>query len=508
VPRGIPVVTKADLVASDWLELVLGELELRLARSPVCFEAPAVVSAVTGQGIAELKTRLAATLAAVPARRSDDLFRMPIDRAFSLPGVGTVVTGTPWSGGLSIGSSVRVLPAGHVARVRSLEAYGAAQERSSPGSRTAVGLAGIERLEARRGDVLVDADASWQTTGALDVELTLLAGAKAVDRRTRLRLHLGTAELLARVYPRGAIGAGETGVARLVLERPTVARGGDRFVLRSYSPVTTIGGGRVLDPAPPRRAAWPAELADRERGVRLLGLAMRRRAGVPFAEVPVLLGETAAEARRAAEASTALIAVTDRWIPRSRFEAARAALLARLERHHLDQPAEAGLSVETLRRALGDDDWMAAAALDVLTKGKQLRVVDGVAMKAGFAPRSVGGDAEVEQAVEALRVAGLTPPTVPELERQLGLRDLRGALRVAAGRGLVDALETDRYGATSALEQFAAVLRDLGAGGAEISPQVVRERTGLSRKFLIPLLEWADRKAVTRRDAAGKRTLR
>ena len=508
VPRGIPVVTKADLVATDWLELVLAELELRLARSSVCFEAPAVVSAVTGQGIAELKARLAATLAAVPARRSDDLFRMPIDRAFSLPGVGTVVTGTPWSGSLVIGGSVRVLPAGHVARVRSLEAYGAAQERSSPGSRTAVGLAGIERLEVRRGDVLVDADSPWQTTGALDVELTLLAGAKAIDRRTRLRLHLGTAELLARVYPRGAIGAETAGLARLVLERPTVARGGDRFVLRSYSPVTTIGGGRVLDPAPPRRAAWPAELADRKTGARLLGLSMRRPAGVPLADSPVLLGETVAEVRRAAEANVAIIAVNDRWIPRGRFEAARDDLMARLERHHLDHPAEAGLSVETLRRALGEDDWMAAAALDVLSKGKQLRVVEGLAMKAGFAPRSAGGDAEVKQAVEALRVAGLAPPTVPELERQLGLRDLRGALRVAAGRGLVDSIEPDRYGATSALEQFARVLRELGAGGAEISPQLVRERTGLSRKFLIPLLEWADRKAVTRRDVDGKRTLR
>jgi selenocysteine-specific elongation factor len=203
-----------------------------------------------------------------------------------------------------------------------------------------------------------------------------------------------------------------------------------------------------------------------------------------------------------------LILVNDRWIPRERFDTARTTLVARLDEHHRDHSAEAGLSVETLRRALGDDDWMAAAALEVLTRGKQIRIVEGLAMKAGFAPRSAGGDTEVECAVEALRLAGLTPPTVPELERQLGLRDLRGALRVAAGRGLVDVIETDRFGATSALEQFAGVLRDLGAGGAEISPQVVRERTGLSRKFLIPLLEWADRKAVTRRDAAGKRTLR
>jgi len=508
VPRGIPVITKADLVGKDWLELVLAELELRLADSPVAFEPPAVVSAVTGEGIAELKARLRTTLAALPARRRDDLFRLPIDRAFSMPGMGTVVTGTPWSGSAANGDSVRILPAGHGARVRSLEAYGTPQERSDPGSRTAVGLAGIERADVRRGDVLVDADAGWQPTHALDVEMSLLNGAKAVDRRARLRVHLGTAELLARVYPRGAIGPGETGLARLVLEDSAVARGGDRFVLRTYSPVTTIGGGRVLDPAPPRRAAWPPELASRDPGSRLLALAARRDDGVRRVDLPILLGVTADDARRAAETNPALALVKERWIPRERFEAARVALTDRLERHHLDHPAEPGLSVETLRRALGDDDWMAAAALDALTTAGKIRVADGLAVKPGFSPRSAGGDVEVERAVEALRLAGLTPPTVPELEHQLGLRDLRGALRVAAGRGLVDAIEPDRFGATSALEQFTAVLRDLGAAGAEISPQLVRDRTGLSRKFLIPLLEWADRKAVTRRDAAGRRTLR
>ncbi len=507
IARGIPVITKADLVASDWLELVQAELGARLASSPIRFEPPAVVSAVTGQGLAELRDRLRGIVAEAPARSPEDLFRLPIDRAFSLAGVGTVVTGTPWSGRVAIGDAVQVLPFGHVARVRSIEAYGRAHSESAPGARTAVGLAGLELARVRRGDVLVSATAEWPTTTALDVELTLLEGHE-VDRRTRVRLHLGTAELLARVYPRGALESGTAGLARLVLEEPTIARGGDRFVVRSYSPITTIGGGRVLDPVPPRRTAWPADLAAAEPRRRVVALASRRDRGVSDAELPVLVGLGPVAAREAAREAAGLDDVAGRWIPAGRVDAARGALLARVERHHLEHPSEPGLSVETLRRSLGKDDWIADPVLHQLEDSGAIVVKGGVTARAGFTPHSAGGDAEVTRAVDALRAAGLEPPTLHELEQRLGLRDVRGALRVAAGRGLVEVIETDRFCATSALEQFADVLRELGANGADILPPAVRERTGLSRKFLIPLLEWADRKAVTRRDQSGRRRLR
>lgn len=506
--RGIPVITKADLVTPDWLELVIAEVESRLAHSPVGFGPPAVVSAVTGAGIPELRERLRAIVAASEARPAADLFRLPIDRAFSVAGVGTVVTGTPWSGRIRIGDAVRVLPSNHIARVRSLEAYGQAREASEPGVRTAVGLAGLDRVDVRRGDVLVEAEAGWTPTEVLDVEITLLESSRPIDRRTRLRVHLGTAELLARAYPRGPIAPDRPGLARLVLEAPTIARGGDRFVLRSYSPVTTIGGGRVIDPFSPRRAAWPASLGDLDPGRRLLALAERRPAGIAVAELPLLLGLPEDEARRTMGEAPGLTRIADRLVPAARYAAARQTLLDRLDRHHREHPSLAGFSVETLRRSLGEDDWMGPAVLASLVEEGLLTIRDGLAARRGFTPRSAGGEQEVSQAVEALLAAGLEPPTVSELASRLGLRDLAGALKVAAGRGLIEPIDAERFCATASLEGFTRILREIGAGGVEISPPAVREKTGLSRKFLIPLLEWADRKAVTRRDSSGRRTLR
>ncbi|HEY9519065.1 MAG TPA: selenocysteine-specific translation elongation factor, partial [Gemmatimonadales bacterium] len=177
IPRGIAVITKADLADPEWIELVGGELMSRLQESPVEFAGPAVVSAVTGQGIPELLAWLRDRMERVPARPEPDAFRMPIDRVFSLAGVGTVVTGTPWSGALRIGDQVRILPEGTPARVRSLEAYGEVISETAPRARTAIGLAGTDRAAAGRGDVLVGGTIPWQATSALDVRIELLPGA-------------------------------------------------------------------------------------------------------------------------------------------------------------------------------------------------------------------------------------------------------------------------------------------------------------------------------------------
>ena len=240
----------------------------------------------------ELRARLVRRAEEITPRVVADGFRLPIDRVFSLSGVGTVVTGTAWSGRLSVGDSVLALPAGLRGRVRSLESYGKAVNRSEPGARTAVGIAGIERSALRRGDVLVTDDLPWSSTSALDVELALESTApRAVKAGTRVRLHLGTVEVMARVLPRHAIDPGDVGLARLSLDRPVVARAEDRFVLRSYSPVTTIGGGRVLDPLPPRRKrVWPAELASRDPAERFRVMLERRSDGIASPALPILLG--------------------------------------------------------------------------------------------------------------------------------------------------------------------------------------------------------------------------
>jgi selenocysteine-specific elongation factor len=498
VERGIPIVTKADLADPEWLELVVDELNGRLATSAVRFEPPAIVSALTGQGIARLGERLRALLAEPVHPISEDGFRMPVDRAFSIAGVGTVVTGTPWSGTLRIGDAVTLLPSGLAGRVRSLEAYGSAVELARPGARTAVGLAGVERGALHRGETLVDRRLPWHTTTALDTLVELLPGAGPLRRQLRVRVHLGTAETLARVYPRAEIASGGRGMVRLALEQPILARGNDRFVLRSYSPVRTIGGGRVLDPDPPRRAAWPESLAAADPGSRAEGLVLRRTAGVIAEQLPLLLGEPAATARRLAEDSPAVRAVGGRYLAATTVVALREQAVAVVEAFHRKSPLEPGVSLETLRRALKGPPPVVSAVLDTMLRAAELKLVDGLVAMPGMSPRLGDKQELLEEVIRRLEQADLTPPTVSELEREVGQSGLLPLLRQAAQQRRIFAVESDRYFASAPLERFLATIRQL-AVEQQITPSNLRDRLGLSRKYLIPLLEWADRTGVTRR---------
>jgi selenocysteine-specific elongation factor len=502
VPAGIPVITKCDLVDPDWLELVSGELAERVARSIVRFDPPLPVSAVTGEGIEALRGRLREHAAGLRARPADDLFRMPLDRAFSVPGVGTVVTGTAWSGTVRVGDRVRLLPGGAEGRVRSVENFGRTLEESLPGARVALGIAGLERADARRGQVVVHADLRWPVSNRIDVTYALLPGVPPLPLRARVRVHLGTAEVMARVAPRELPDCGPA--ARLRLEVPLAVRGGDRFVLRSYSPVTTIGGGIVLDPDPPARAVWLPELGDRDPRRRLSALIARRAWGAPGGLLPVLTGLPPAASEALAGAVRDLQRVGDHWLRRGVLARARERGLEALSAYHQRMPAEQGMPLETFRRSLGVPDWLAQAAVDALSAAGRIEVWQSHARLAGFTPRIDGGEQELERVLAIVRRAGLAPPSVAELERETGRRDVAAVLRLAAARGQVEAVERDRYYDGDALRLFAETVREVGRGG-EIHPAALRERLGISRKYLIPLLEWADGRGITVRSGEGRR---
>jgi selenocysteine-specific elongation factor len=506
VPAGIPVITKADLADPDWLELVTLELSDRLARSRVAFEPPAIVSARTGLGIETLRQRLREKAGTLPVGSTADAFRMPIDRVFSLSGVGTVVTGTAWSGRLEVGDSLLVLPSGLRGRVRSLESYGRPVSRSEPRARTAVGIGGIEREAIGRGDMLITDELPWAPASALDVEISLLAEAgRALAPRSRVRLHLGTSEVMARVHPRTPIEPGGTGLARLRLERPVVARAEDRFVLRRYSPVTTIGGGRVLDPQPPRRrSAWPAELASHEPRDRFKSALARRPEGIPASTLPILLGIPRGPAVEVARGERLARLLGDLWVPAAVVAQTGARALALVKDYHRQHISDLGMPLETLRHALRSRDVIVEAALADCAHAGRLRKVDGVVALAGFVPRVSGGAAEIDRVVGILSQAHLTPPSVTELERSTGRHDLHAVLRLAAASGRVEAVERDRYYTREALEQFTAELQQLGREG-DIVPATLRDRLGITRKYLIPLLEWADLRGITVRVGEGRR---
>jgi selenocysteine-specific elongation factor len=509
IPAGIPVVTKSDLVDPAWAELVVAELSERLGRSPVAFEAPLVVSARTGTGMEALRARLVEHAQAASQRPPNDLFRMPVDRAFSVAGIGTVVTGTAWSGRLVEGDAVVLLPGEAGGRVRSVETHGIRLDRSVSGARTAVGISGIDRESAYRGATLVHYGSPWTPSSALDVEIALEAAApRPLGPRARVRLHLGTAEVMARVMPRAAIAPGERGLARLALEQPVVARGGDRFVLRSYSPVATIGGGRVLDPIPPRRRLlWPAGLEAEEPEARFRALVERRPSGLSATVLPVLIGLPPAAANELARREPTVRRVGDHWVAIATLERTAAGALDVVRRHHRAHPSDRGMPLETLRRSLKAPEDVAEAVLDELRGTGRIRRLDGVVALAGFTPRVEGGDAEIERLVQLLESASLTPPSLAELEKQTGRRDVAAMLRLAAASGRVEPVERDRYYTRGALNRFVDALEEEGRQG-DIVPSTLRQRLGISRKYLIPLLEWADGKGITVRVGDTRRLKR
>jgi selenocysteine-specific elongation factor len=508
VPAGIPVLTKLDLVTPERLAALSDSVDRRLAVSPVDFQHPVPTSVRTGEGLERIRSLIEAGKERLQQRAADDLFRLPVDRAFSVAGVGTVVTGTAWSGTLELGEAVTILPGGIRGRVRSIEHHGQAVRRSEPGARTAVGLAGVERSAVGRGAALVAEGVPWPVTSVIDAELSLHADAPhALESRSRVRVLLGTGEVMARVFPRAALEPGCVVPARLLLERPLVARGGDRLVIRNYSPVATIGGGWVLDPLPPRRASWPAELAAAAPDARMRGLLERRPAGMPEGAVPVLLGLPPAQSLALLRHGGYAREVGDRWVAAATVTVAARRAVDVLREFHTRQPSSAGMPLETLRRSLRAPELVARAALEDLAADRSVRAAGGVAALADFSVEVKGGEREIDRVVRLLEQADLAPPSLGEMAAQGGMGDLTAVLRIAAERGLVQAVERDRYYATGALRRFSAALLEAGRAGV-ISPAMLRDRLGVSRKYLIPLLEWADRQGLTVRIAEGRRLAR
>ncbi len=503
VPRGVPILTKVDLVDPELADLAAEEVRELLVASPIAFDAPMQVSARTGIGIAALREHLLALAANHTVRDPDDHFRLPVDKVFSRSGVGTILTGTTWSGHVRVGDAVRLLPPDIELRVRTLESHATAMVVAGPGVRLAVGVSGLDRHDVRRGDVLVQAVAPWPLTTAFDAWVTLApAAGRPLDGRRRARIHLGTAEVAGRVLPRGSIAPGASGLARVALDRPVVARGGDHFVLRSWSPTTTIGGGVVVDPLPPSRAPWPAELGDSNPGVRLGALVVRRRFGLAIDDVPFVLGI------RAKDVSAAVIegdleVMGRRLVPRTLLKVAEARVLNRLKHHHISSPQAAGLSIETLRRAVSAPAEWADALVARLVGSGRIVVRDGLAALKEFRPQADLTERAMPKVLAALRAGGLQAPTAAALSTSLGEPGAAGALRVAESRGEVVQVERGWWVTREAADGFAVLLRELGAG-SPIALASVRERTGLSRKFLIPLLEWADRAGITRREGENR----
>ena len=519
IPRGLVALTKCDLADAD--AQAVAEMEVReLAAGSFLDGRPVVrVSARTGDGLPALRAALLALAREAPARPSDGLLRLPIDRVFSLKGFGTVVTGTLAGGELRDGDEVEAVPSGRRARVRGLQVHGAGVDRAGAGTRTAANLAGLEVEDLRRGDVLVR-PGTILPTSILDVEASLLAGARVLRDGARVRVHIASAEVLARVrlLDGDALEPGGRGLAQLRLESPAAAGRGDRLVLRAYSPPETIGGAVVLDPLAPRRSRASSAAAARLRDAAdapAAALAMVEEAGtagVAAAElaarvtVPLsaLLAALAAQPRVAALGQDPPVVVSQ-----AALSALRAATAAALAGFHAREPLKAGMPREELRsRVFGAAPPAAFEhVLAALAAAGEARLLADAVALATHQVKLNPGETEARQAlVDASREAGLAGVEVGPLAERSG-RDARLLERV--GRVLVGEKVLDRVGEAMLvhrdhLETLKRDVRRRFAAGSKLEVAALKEMTGLSRKHVIPLLEYLDRERVTRRAGAGR----
>lgn len=535
VAEMVVALTKADLAEDEWLELVREDVEDLLADTP--YERAEIVpaSAETGVGLDDLAAALARSGARARRRASGDLFRLPVDRVFAVEGVGTVVTGTLWSGSLTRGESVRLLPRDETARVRAVQVHGEPVERATGGQRTAVALTGaaVRRGNVARGDVLVSHPA-WSPALMLTVEIAALSDTSwRVKAGQRVRVHLATVEVMARValFGEPQLVPGDKALAQLRLEAPVVARSGDRFVVRSYSPVTTIAGGVVLEPAPPKRK----RLSQDERAA-LLALA---QGGRPAAEGAVALAGWAGLAEDAlavqagwtpptppttkdaaptagAPAAAPLAPSTPTPQPLDGFLFAdaiaakgEARLLAAVEAHHRRRPLDAGAPLEVLRTALptSANPRLAAALATRLVAAGRL-VVDGKAARLpGFeAVLSPEEEALAARIAHVLEQAGLQGPTTEELSAMVSDHPrTESVLGFMAAQERVRLLGDAYWTASTALAQAAERTVAALGGQSGLGPADFREVLPVTRKHLIPVLARFDAVGVTVREPTGRR---
>jgi selenocysteine-specific elongation factor len=536
VPAGIIALTKADLADDETLELV--KIETReLVEGTFLEGAPMIpVSARTGQGLNELRDALAAQARAVPrARRPDAPVRMPIDRVFTMKGFGTVVTGTLVRGTIREESELVVLPAGRRVKVRGVQVHGRRAAEARAGQRAAINLGGIDVSDLTRGDTLAEAG-SLQPSRILDAIVELLPTAKPLKSGARVRLHLGTSELLGRVsIAQGTtflageaadttldvrapvIEPGAEAYVRVRLESPAVVTRGDRFILRAYSPPVTIAGGEVLDPDPPRGPIRSqaglkrfarldprrhgaddaaAEFVEERGPAGLPPQALVARVGLTPAEATAAL-DRLAQAQRIADAGPVVILSTV-------LDTLTRRVVSELTAHHAAQPLSEGIPREEVREKLFARAHPAVfeRVLQNLVGAGTILARDRLAL-AGHRVSLSPEEAHAREAVDrAYREGGFAPPDAASLSAALGVPraaiDRMVALLV---RQKVLVRVDDLLFHADALARLKADVASLKTGGqaARVDVAAFKERYGVSRKFAIPLLEYLDRERVTKR---------
>jgi selenocysteine-specific elongation factor len=527
VPAGLVVLSKADLVDAETLELV--RLEVRdLVAGSFLEEAPVIpVSAREGTGLDALRAALLRLSALSPDRGAASVVRLPIDRVFSMKGFGTVVTGTLAAGSVAVDGELAILPGGRVVKVRGVQVHGDRRGEARAGERAAINLGGIEVDEIARGQNLVTPGA-FEETRVADASIDVLRDARPLRHGARVRFHQGTVEVIGRVSligpDAGPIAPGSRSFVRVRLEAPVVLARGDRYILRAYSPPSTIAGGVILDPMPPRsRVRAASALArvralefdpsrdDRRASARRAAATLVADAGaaaMPVAALVTRVGSDPVDVEACVQeliTSGAATRAGDVLVSPPVLDRLKAAVLDALKAHHAAHPLSEGVPREELRSLCFRRGHPAvfARALDDLAAEKRVVLRDRVALASHRLALSPAEERAREAIETAFREGGLAPPDVASLGAALGVSAavVENMVKLLQRQKVLVRIEALLFhdAVLKRLKADVAALKTTGGGAARIDVSAFKERFGVSRKFAIPLLEYLDRERVTRR---------
>lgn len=513
IQRGVTVLTKSDLVDPDTLDVVRLEIEDFL-RGSFLQNAPIVpVSALKGTGIEELKRELVRLAGDLPARDSHAMTRLPIDRVFTMKGFGTVVTGTLVAGTIRKEDELELFPSRKRVRVRGVQVHGSSATQAIAGERTALNLAGVEKDELARGMTLAS-PGLLQATSRLDVKLSLLSSAKPLKSGARVHLHAFASETVAtvRLLQSKKMHPASDGFAQLQLADSLLLVPDDRFIIRQFSPVITIGGGVVLDAAPLKKMAADKRVkfleiqSSGDLQARLRGRVTRySEQGVTLAQLTAETGEKVSEIEAVLEklvSADVVFCQRDWMVDAKIFRSMTANLQQLVSSFHSQNPLVPGISKDALREQAGLSELTFDAALSSAIATKQLAVTQDLVHLPGRGIHMKDEEAESRKTIEeAFASAGLKVPALKDVLAGLKIDKARAQkiVTLLLREKLLIKVSDDLVFHRSALERLRTLLAAQKAKNSKINVGTFKDLTGVSRKYAIPLLEYLDRERVTKR---------
>ena len=518
VNHGLVVMTKIDMVDEEWLEMVTDDVR-EFLKGTFLEEGPIVhVSAVTGEGLPEFLETLEALCQVIPERVSSGLFRLPVDRVFTMKGFGTVITGSLVSGKVGVGETVMIYPSGIQSKVRGIQVHGQKADQAMASMRTAINFQGIDRAAIARGDVVGGVNTlkpSYMIDGLL---LYLSSNEKALKNRTKVRFHTGTSEILGRVIllDREELSPGDRAVAQFRLDSPLAVVKDDRFVIRSYSPVRTIGGGHILDPIPRKHKRFKESLVTELKNLaesspqHIIDYHVKESgiSGLSFSELRLMtnLSEKDLEEHLQQPLSQRTIIQVDRenrtFIHGFVFDGLRQKALEVLEGYHKEHSLQAGMSKQRLMSTLSP--WLSNKLFNLLIQDlsrSNAVVQEKEIVRLSEHEVALGADQEdIRHKIEQTYLqSGLQPPYFKDLVASLGKNSshTKEILMHMLEGGILVKVKEDLYFHSRVIDDLKKGLVSYLKENGEITTPQLKEMTGVSRKYTIPLIEYFDTTKVT-----------